>query len=120
MTATLAVADTGIGPFRRYIGGAGEDDNDAPIVASDLLQFDTFMLMSTAGVMDVFVSLDGTNFTTAALSLADLGAVDLTPVLVTSAGRLYGFRGALAAIRVDQNGVTAVADACLTCSRSVR
>jgi hypothetical protein len=73
--------------------------------------YDTCELMSTAGAMDVVVSLDGTNFTTAALSLADLGAITSDPVVVTAANRLYGFRGKFAAIQVRQNGATAVVNA---------
>jgi hypothetical protein len=92
--------------------GSGASDNDlifGTLVNMDT--YDTFELMSTAGAMDVFVSIDGTNFTTAALSLTDLGATTSDPVVVTAANRLYGFRGKFAAIQVRQNGVTAVVNA---------
>jgi hypothetical protein len=95
-----------------YKSGSGTNDND--LIFGTLLNmdtYDTFELMSTAGAMDVFVSLDGTNFTTAALSLADLGAITSDPVVVTAANRLYGFRGKFAAIQVRQNGATAVVNA---------
>lgn len=92
--------------------GSGINDNDSIFGVIDNVQgFDSFMLMSTAGAMDVFVSLDGTNFTTSALSLVDLGAEDTNPVIVTAANRLYGFRGKFKKIRVDQNGATAVENA---------
>lgn len=94
--------------------GSGTNDNDVVIQFDSAEYFDAFMLTSTAGAMDVFVSLDGTNYTTAALSLADLGSVTTDPVLVTVAGRLYGFRGKFRNIRVLQNGVTAVVAASLT------
>lgn len=94
--------------------GSGTNDNDVVIDATDLMDgADTFFLMSTAGAMDVFVSLDGTNYTTAALSLTDMGATTTTPVVVTAANRMYGFRGKFKAVRVLQNGATAVENAVL-------
>lgn len=74
---------------------------------------DTFVLMSTAGAMDVLVTLDGTNWTTAPLSLTDLGATTQDPVIVTAANRLYGFRGLFKGIRVLQNGATGITGAVL-------
>jgi hypothetical protein len=94
--------------------GSGTNDNDQVILLDDAGPFDTFLLMSTAGAMDVFVSLDGTNYTTAPLSLADLGASDTIPVLVTVANRMYGFRGKYRKIKILQNGATAVEDAALS------
>lgn len=95
-----------------FKAGSGTNDNDLIFgTLENMDTYDTFELMSTAGAMDVFVSLDGTNFTTAALSLADLGAITSDPVVVTAANRLYGFRGKFAAIRVRQNGATAVENA---------
>lgn len=94
--------------------GTGTNDNDVVITFDDVVDgADTFLLMSTAGAMDVFVSLDGTNFSTAALSLTDMGAITSDPVLVTVANRVYGFRGKFKAIRVLQNGITAVTAAVL-------
>lgn len=95
-------------PRQKY-SGVGVNDNDILFTIDDKdAQFDTFMLMTTAGAVDVFVSLDGTNYTTAALSLTDLGATDnSTDVLLTTAGRMYAFRGLYAKIRVLQNGATA-------------
>ena len=94
--------------------GTGTIDNDVVITFDDVVDgADTFLLMSTAGAMDVFVSLDGTNYSTAALSLTDMGAITSDPVVVTAANRCYGFRGKFKAIRVLQNGATAVANAVL-------
>lgn len=94
--------------------GTGTNNNDVVIEFSDIVDgADTFLLMSTAGAMDVFVSLDGTNYATAALSLDDMGATTTDPVIVTSANRVYGFRGKYKAIRVLQNGATAVENAVL-------
>ena len=99
-------------------GIAGTGDNAVVMEIVDAERFEEFSLMSTAGAMDVLISLDGTNFTTAPLSLADLGAADTTPVLVTAANRLYRFRGTFKAIRVQQNGGTAVANASMMCGRA--
>jgi hypothetical protein len=68
----------------------------------------------------VFVSLDGTNYSTAGLSLADLGSTSTDPVIVTAANRTYGFRGVYRLIRVLQNGASAVTAASLMCGRTGR
>jgi hypothetical protein len=65
--------------------------------------------------MNVFISLDGTNFSTAPLSLDDLGSITSAPVLATVANRTYAFRAVGAKkIRVQQTGATAVENACLS------
>lgn len=84
------------------------DDNEVVIQTGDVSRWNTFMVMSLTGAVDVFVSLDGTNYATAALSLVDQGAADAAPVLVTAALRCYGFRGIFRKIRVLQNGATGV------------
>lgn len=95
--------------------GTGAADNAVLLTATDdIPNYDAFLLMSTAGAVDVFVSLDGTNYSTAALSLTDMGAITNDPVLVTVAGRVYGFRGKFRAIKVLQNGGTAT-EATLAC-----
>ena len=93
--------------------GSGTNDNDVVIQTDVIERHGAYMLMSTTGAMDVFVSLDGTNYTTAALSLIDFGGIVTTPVLVTVANRLYAFRGVFRFIRVLQNGATAVANAAM-------
>lgn len=108
------------GARRLYSGGNGGSDNAVVIDATDVSEFDTFLLQSTAGAMDVTVSLDGTNYSTAPLSLADLGATTTDPVIVTAANRTYGFRGTYRGIKVSQNGATGVANASLICARTGR
>lgn len=98
-----------------YSGGAGTNANDAVIQTVDVSRFDTFLLMSTAGAMQVLASLDGTNYCTAPLNMQDYGAVDNTPVIVTAANRVYGFRGKFKLLKITQNGATGVANAALTC-----
>lgn len=100
----------------RYRAATGTSDNDVVIQSEDVSKWDTFQLVSTAGAMDVFVSLDGTNYATAAMSLQDMGATTSDPVVVTAANRLYGFRGKYAKVKVLQNGATGVTAACLMCS----
>ena len=82
------------------------DDNEVLIQTTDVSRFDACFLMSTTGAVDVFVSLDGTNYATAALSLEDKGATSTAPVLVTAALRVYGFVAKFRRIRVIQNGAT--------------
>lgn len=91
--------------------GVGVNDNDIVIQTNDISRYNAFFLLSTTGAMDVLVSLDGTNYSSAALSLIDDGATTIDPVLVTVANRVYAFRGKFKAIRVLQNGATAVANA---------
>lgn len=94
--------------------GTGVSDNDVLFTVSDARQYDAFILMSSAGAVDIQVTLDGTNWSTAPLSMTDMGAVTTDPVLVTAANRVYGLRGLFRGLRVLQNGATA-ATAALMC-----
>lgn len=116
MTATAALPDHR-GNALFYTEGAGTADNDVVVQTGDVSAYDTFEIMSSAGAMDVAVTLDGTHYSTVALSLVDMGATTSTPVAVTAANRLYQFRGKFAKIQVSQNGATGVTDACLACGR---
>lgn len=111
---TQSVGDYGNGTVYTNSSTA---DNDVLIQTNDVLRHDTFMVMSTAGVVDVYVSLDGTNYSTAALSLQDFGATVSDPVTETAAGRVYGFRGKFRKIRVLQKGATNPTAASLVCGR---
>lgn len=91
----------------RYFGSGG-NANDVLFATGDL-PYDSFLLMSTAGAVQVYGSLDGINFSSAPISLQDMGAVTTAPVIVTAAGRIYGFRGRFLAIEVTQNGALASA-----------
>lgn len=97
------------------VGGVGANNDDVVFeIASNAELFDTWQLGSTAGVMDVFVSGDGTNYQSAAVALIDLGSVTpSTAVVVTTAGGNYGIKGRWKKIRLLQNGATAVANAYL-------
>jgi hypothetical protein len=97
----------------RY-SGTGANDNDVLFTTADLSRYDACTIMSTDGAVDVFVSIDGTNYATAALSLQDMGATSTDPVLVTAADRVYGFVVKAKNIRVLQNGATA-ASASMIC-----
>lgn len=105
------------GNARVWSGGSGVANADVVIQTKDSMRNDQHMLMSTAGAMAVFVSLDGVNYTTAALSLIDFGATSTAPVIITAAGRMYGFVGYYALIQVQQSGAVAVANATLVQSK---
>lgn len=94
--------------------GTGANDNDVMITVEDARQYDAFILMSTVGAVDIQINLNGTGWSTAPLSLTDMGAVTTDPVLVTAANRVYGFRGVFRGVRVLQNGATG-ATASLMC-----
>ena len=93
------------------------DDNDICLETTDVSMYDVFQLKSTAGAMDVFVSLDGSSFTTVPLSLVDQGATATAPVVLTAPNRMYGFGGVYRAIRVRQTGATDIAGCQLLMSR---
>jgi hypothetical protein len=99
--------------YTRYFG-SGANDNDVLFTTGDLAKFDACVLMATTGTVDVYPSLDGTNYATSALSLEDKGATALDPVLQASALRVYGFVGKFAYVKVLQVGATAAA-ASLNC-----
>ncbi len=85
--------------------GSCTEDNEILIIAN-VTDFDACRLFSTVGTVDVFITLDGTNYTTAALSMSDDGATDTNPVIVTLAGRAYSFAARFKRIRVTENGAT--------------
>lgn len=97
-----------LGTHVRYYG-TGTNDNDVLFTTGDVSRYDACTLMSTTGAVDVFVSLDGTNYATAPLSLQDFGAGTTDPVLVTVALRVYGFVIKARNIKVLQNGATGAA-----------
>lgn len=105
--ATYAAVENYGHAIRYY--GSGSSDNDVLFTTGDMTRYSACTVMSTTGAVDVFVSVDGTNFSTAALSLQDFGATTNDPVVVTVAGRVYGFAGKYRTIRVLQNGATAAA-----------
>lgn len=95
-------------------GSANADNATVVEITSNAEQFDTWQIGSTGGVMDVYGSLDGTNYLTAPLALIDLGSTaPSTAVIETAAGGQYGFKGRWKKILVQQKGGTAVANACL-------
>lgn len=107
LTAPAMAAEQSYGSnFTRYYGTASAD-NAVLFTTGDLSRFDACVIMSTDGAVDVYASLDGTNYSTSALSLEDKGATSLDPVLQTAADRVYGFVGKFLFIRVLQVGATA-------------
>lgn len=90
---------------------AGTNDNDpiVTVIGPHSLSYDTWVLGSTAGSMDVEVALVGTTYLATPIALLD--ATSLTPstmVAATTAGKAVVFRGKFASIRVLQTGGTAV------------
>lgn len=93
-----------------YFTGTGTNDNDLLFTTSNVEKHSMFTLMSTAGAVDVEISLDGTNFSTAALAMEDQGATaNGTYAIVTVAARVYKWMGKYRVVRIRQNGVTASA-----------
>jgi hypothetical protein len=115
------MAQTGVvnnqGDRETYVGVAGVDDEDVVIETNDIGNYDTFLLKNGAGAVEVMVDL-GDGVFVGPHSVADLGAIDSDPVVVTAAGRAYGFRGNFHRIQVLQTGATAATDAVLRLYRS--
>jgi hypothetical protein len=120
MALTVAVPDH-MGNALRYKDGLGASDNDVIVQTEDVSAYNDFRLMYTStGSLDVYPSLDGTNYATAPLTLYDLGSTAVAPATVvatTGVGRIYGFSGTYAKLRVLQNGAGIPATVCLMCSR---
>ncbi len=109
-------ADRKTGAGVKYTGIAGVNDGDVVIETLDVTDFDTFVLKSSAGAMDVFVDLGDGNFI-GPHNFADLSATTSDPVVVTAAAKTYGWRGPFEKIQVQQNGATAVTGAILRMQR---
>lgn len=119
MALTVAVPDH-MGNALRYKDGLGANDNDIIVQTGDVSAYNQFTLMYTStGSLDVFPSLDGTNYATSPLTMLDLGstaAVPSTVVATTGVNRIYGFSGTYAKLRVQQNGAGVPATVCLMCA----
>lgn len=103
---------------RLYSGGLGASDNNVIVQIDDASEYRHFLIHHTTGATDVFVSLDGTNYNTSAVSLTDLGSASFaTAVVVTAANRLYRLDGCFQKIRVLQNGATAPENVAVLCYR---
>ncbi len=118
MAITLAT-DEFYGNVLVWSGGDSDDDNDVVVQTNSIIHYNTFLLMSTTGVLDVTVTLDGTNYSTAPLSLTDLGAATAAPVLVTVANRIYGFKGYFMKLRVLQASGVDTTAVTLVCGRNL-
>lgn len=95
-------------------GAAAADDAIVIELTSNAEQFDTWQLGSSAGAIDVYGSLDGTNYQSAPIALVDQGSVAPgTTVVETTAGGNYLFKGRWKKIKLLQKGVTAVVGAVL-------
>jgi hypothetical protein len=96
------------GNFTSYSGSCA-NGSEVLVTTGDISQYTAFTIVSSTGAVNVYVSLDGTNYTTAAVSLQDFGATTSDPVTVTAAARLYQFVGKFRKVKVVQNGATASA-----------
>lgn len=108
------------GSTLQVVGIAGTADNAIVIELDDVSRFDMFALQSSGGAMDVEASLDGTTFSTALALESKLSTTPGTRVLVTTAVGIFYFDGNYKALRVRQNGATAVAGAILMAGKRGR
>lgn len=100
--------------IKKNAAGTNADDAVVFELTENGEHFDTWQLGSTTGVMDVYGSLDGTNYLSSAIALVDLGSTaPSTAVTETTANGNYGFKGRWKKIKVLQKGATAVTNAAL-------
>ena len=108
------------GTTLQVVGVAGVNDDDIVIELDNVDRFNDFVFGSTAGLMDVAVSLDGTNYLNL-IAFQDLMSVAPdTWVIITAVNRLYRFEGSFKSIRISQNAAGAVANAVLICGQGGR
>lgn len=108
------------GPLHLILGIAGTGDNAIVAELENAERYNRFFFMTSDGLVDVDISLDGTNF---ALAVAFTDKHSLTPatkVIVTVNDLLYVFDGTVKTIRFRQNGATAVADLIIWCAQAGR
>ncbi len=78
-------------------------------VFDDALHYDTWVLGSSAGLIDVYVSLDGTNYQSAPVALLDMGSTTpSTMVVKTAAGGIFAFRGKFRKVKLLQETTNVV------------
>lgn len=90
---------------------AGTNDNDimVTVVGPQSLSYDTWVLASTAGSMDVEVAVVGTTYLASRIALLDgTSTTPSTLVNATTAGKVAIFRGKFTAIRVRQDQAAGV------------
>ena len=102
------------------VGIAGVNDDDVVIELVDAEQYDSFYFSSTAGLLEVDVSVDGTNFNSIIALTDEASTAPATKVIITVAALLYSFRGNFKAVRVRQASAVAVANAAMNCRRPAR
>lgn len=113
VTQTSGTWDYGPYPDRDWnqTTGTGVNDNDLLFTQSNMTPYSTHIIHSTAGTVDVEISIDGTNWTTSAtdpIALEDAhGTTHGTYVATLTVGKVGIFRGKVSGIRVRQNGATA-------------
>lgn len=101
-------------------GITGVSDNDVLIDFSSMEQYDEYTLSSLLGVMEVDVSVDGTNFNSIIALTDEESTTPATRVLITVAAQPYSFKGNYKRVRVRQASATAVTVPVLNCRRAPR
>ncbi len=110
---TGGVTDYGPYPERDWLQttGTGVNDNDILFTQSNLTPYSIHVIHSTAGTVDVEVTVDGTNWTDSATNpvvLEDAHATaHSTYVATITVGKIGILRGKFSGVRVKQNGATA-------------
>jgi len=98
------------GPTHQLIGIPGVDAGDVVAELENAERYNRVYFMTSAGLVDVDVSQDGTNFAEQ-VAFEDLHSVaPATRVIVTVNDLIYLLEGTFKTVRFAQSGATAVAD----------
>ncbi len=119
-TIPVNVTVGGTAGFAALTGGFDGADDSVVLELENAERYNQFTLISGAGVMEVDVSLDGTNFAAIIALIDRVSAAPATRVIITVAGQLYGFNGTFKTIRVRQASATEVGGAVLYCGQQGR
>lgn len=94
------------------VATAADNATVVELFSADTLNYDTWILGSTGGAMDVYVSIDGTNYLATPVSLLDMtSTTPSTMVVKTTAGGAFAFRGKFKKIKVLQETTNVTAPA---------
>lgn len=112
LAATLLcqAATTDFGLYVNY-SGTGANAADVLFTTGEMDKYDSCVVLSTAGSVEILASLDGTTFATTALSMESLGSTTYTLVQSTTANTVYLIVGKYKKLRMRQVGATASAAA---------
>ena len=108
-----------LGPLHQIVGIPGVADNQVVAELENAERYNRFYFMSSAGLVDVDVSLDGINFAVAVAFIDLHSLAPATRVIVTAADLIYVLEGTFKTVRFRQE-TTNVVDFIVWCAQAGR